>query len=408
MSLLDHAIWWHVYPLGALGAPIHDRGPADADHRLSRLEPWLDYVAELGCSGLLLGPIFESSTHGYDTTDHFRIDSRLGDDADFDHLITQAHQRGLSIVLDGVFNHVGAKHRLVAESCSGSPDPALVRTYWADGTRRPRPWEGYTDLALLDHGVPAVADLVTEVMLHWLRRGIAGWRLDVAYSVPAQFWRDVLAKVRAEFPEALFIGEVIHGDYPAMASAASLDSVTQYELWKAIWSSLADRNMWELAWTLERHNAFSANLVTQTFVGNHDVTRIASQVGETGAALAAIILMTVPGMPSIYYGDEQGFHGRKQSGPCADDQLRPPLPASPTELPADGLWLFRLYQDLIALRRRNPWITRGSVRVDGKDCTWIEYQTSGADHRLQVKLVLDPTPNAHITIDGEPVFHWSR
>jgi cyclomaltodextrinase / maltogenic alpha-amylase / neopullulanase len=64
-------------------------------------------------------------------------------------------------------------------------------------------------------------------MLHWLRRGIAGWRLDVAYAVPPQFWWQVLARVRAEFPDAIFIGEVIHGDYPAIAHAASLDSITQ-------------------------------------------------------------------------------------------------------------------------------------------------------------------------------------
>jgi cyclomaltodextrinase / maltogenic alpha-amylase / neopullulanase len=406
MSLLDHGIWWHVYPFGALGAPIHDRPAAEPGHRLAQLEGWLDYAIELGCSGLLLGPIFESSSHGYDTLDHFRLDSRLGEQADFDHLVGEARRRGLSIVLDGVFNHVGARHHLVGSALGSAAGAVRLRD--EAGTLRPEPWEGHSDLAVLDHHDPAVAALAVEVMLHWLRRGIAGWRLDVAYAVPPEFWRHVLGRVRAEFPDAIFIGEVIHGDYPAIAHAAGLDSVTQYELWKAIWSSLTDRNLWELAWALERHNMFSADLVTQTFVGNHDVTRIASRVGDTGAALAAIILMTVPGMPSIYYGDEQGFRGHKQAGRHADDQIRPALPATPADLAADGWWLYRLHQDLIGLRRRNPWITRGDVHVDAKDCTWITYQTTAEGHHLQAHISLDPHPRAQVTIDSTPAFHWPR
>ena len=88
---IDHAIWWQVYPLGATGAPIRPEPDAPltepgAPARLDRLEPWLDYAVELGANGLSLGPIFASSTHGYDTTDHLRIDPRLGDDAAFDRL----------------------------------------------------------------------------------------------------------------------------------------------------------------------------------------------------------------------------------------------------------------------------------------------------------------------------------
>ena len=180
--LIDHAIWWHVYPLGAVGAPVHDADEPGPHHRLRRLEPWLDHAIELGCSGLLLAPIFASSSHGYDTLDHFRIDPRLGDDADFDHLMAAAAQRGMLVMLDGVFNHVGRDHPL------------------ADTLGTAQAWEGHDSLVELDHTNPAVADLVVEVMVHWLRRGIAGWRLDVAYAVPAEFWRTVLPRVRAEFP----------------------------------------------------------------------------------------------------------------------------------------------------------------------------------------------------------------
>lgn len=388
MSLLDDAIWWHVYPLGATGAPVRDRQGDDSGHRLGRLEAWLDYAINLGCSGLLLGPIFESVSHGYDTLDHFRIDARLGDDADFDHLIAACRERGLNVMLDGVFNHVAAGHPAVAEGLAGRSV-----------------WEGHTSLATLHHDDPRVADLVVEVMLHWLRRGIAGWRLDVAYAVPPEFWRAVLPRVRAEFPDAIFLGEVIHGDYAAIADASTLDSVTQYELWKGIWSSIKDRNLWELAHALERHETFSKHLVTNTFVGNHDVDRITSIVGKHESVLAAAILFTLPGMPSIYYGDEQAFTGVRAEGFAADDAVRPPLPATPDDLIREGWGLYGIYQDLIGVRRRRPWITRGSVEVVLRENTRISYKVHGEGHTLQVALSLDPI-SVMIYSDGIVAYGW--
>lgn len=405
MSLLDHAIWWHIYPLGACGAPIRD-AETGLQHRLTRLESWLDYAVELGCSGLLLGPIFTSTSHGYDTLDHFSIDPRLGDDADFDQLLAQARQRGLSIILDGVFNHVGVHHDLVRQAVDQGA--GLVKLTSGPEGMRPEGWEGHDDLAQLDHDNPAVADLVVEIMLHWLRRGVAGWRLDAAYCVPVGFWATVIGRVREEFPQAVFIGEVIHGDYAAMVTQGGLDTVTQYELWKAIWSSIQDANFWELAWALERHQEFSETFVPQTFVGNHDVERIASLVGDSGAVLAAAVLFTVPGTPSIYYGDEQAFRGSKGQGYTADDELRPALPETPAELAELGMWLYRIHQDLIGLRRRNPWLTHGSVEIINKENTAIEYRVSGSDHELTVAMVLTPHRKVSITVDGEQAFTWSE
>nr|WP_228489189.1 alpha-amylase family glycosyl hydrolase [Raineyella fluvialis] len=392
-------------PLGALGAPIRGDRPGEVVHRLPALEAWLDHVVALGCSGLLLGPVFASDTHGYDTLDHFAIDPRLGDEADLDHFLAAAAGRGLAVVLDGVFNHVGRRHPWVEQALAKGPESEtanLVRIDWHDDGQGhrwgvPGTWEGHGDLVPLNHDDPRVADAVAAIMLHWLRRGIAGWRLDVAYSVPPAFWRTVLARVRAEFPEALFIGEVIHGDYAAIAAAGSLDSITGYELWKATWSSLRDRNFWELAWALERHDGFSRDVVLQTFVGNHDVDRIASTVGDDGAALALAILMTTPGMPSVYYGDEEAFRGTRGSGPGADDPLRPPLPDSPEQLAPFGGWMRRLHQDLIGFRRRHPWLVRSRLRVVGKDCTWITYESTGPEGQVvRVEITLDPRPTLRI------------
>ena len=165
--LLDHAIWWHVYPLGAVGAPaVLEGDPADAtvEHRLPRLEAWLDEAVGLGCSGLLLGPVFASRSHGYDTLDHSRVDPRLGDEADLDHLLEQCRERGLSVLLDGVFNHVGADHPMVSD-----PHTSSMLKQGDDG--RPASWEGHEGLVELDHGHPgvagaeAIATVVSRVML---------------------------------------------------------------------------------------------------------------------------------------------------------------------------------------------------------------------------------------------------
>src|SRR4051812_13380948 len=332
----DHAIWWQIYPLGFTA----DRTGA----RLAHLENWLDYAIELGCNGLLLGPIFASETHGYDTIDHFRIDPRLGDDADFDRLVTKAHDRGLRIALDGVFNHVAR---------------SFVHPEWfrSDGAT----FEGHEHLVALDHSNPAVGEYVGDVLRHWLDRGVNAWRLDAAYAVPPEFWRAVLPRDR----DAWDFGEVIHGDYAEYVEKSGLDSVTQYELWKAIWSSLNDGNFFELSYALGRHNALLDTFVPQTFVGNHDVTRLATRLEDErhlGHALA--ILFTVGGVPSIYSGDEQAFRGLKEDRVGGDDAIRPAFPETPDELASYGWPTYRLHQELIGVRRRNPWLTRARTTVE--------------------------------------------
>src|SRR4051794_29445313 len=111
MHWVERTMWWHVYPLGFAGAPIRDRQDGEAPGQgLAHLARWLDYVIELGVNGLLLGPVFASESHGYDTVDHWRIDPRLGGLEDFDKLVAACRERGLRVVLDGVFNHVSHRH----------------------------------------------------------------------------------------------------------------------------------------------------------------------------------------------------------------------------------------------------------------------------------------------------------
>ncbi|MFV1358395.1 alpha-amylase family protein [Mycolicibacterium fortuitum] len=374
-----HAIWWQIYPLGFVGAFPADQPPSADEHRLRRIVGWLDHAVQLGASGLALGPIFASRTHGYDTTDHFRIDPRLGDDDDFDHLVSEARRRGLRILLDGVFNHVGT-------------DFARYRdgdTSWFH--QRPNgfgTFEGHGELITLNHANPEVVAYTADVMAHWLRRGADGWRLDAAYAVPDRFWAQVLPSVRQEFPEAWFVGEVIHGDYSGTVSASTFDSVSQYELWKAIWSSLNDGNFHELDWALKRHNEFLETFVPLTFVGNHDVTRIASQL-ENSAHLehALVLLLTTGGTPSIYAGDESAYRGVKEERRGGDDAVRPEFTDAPED--SDSL---RLHQYLIGLRRRHPWLHTAKTFPLLLTNTRYVYRTSAGSESLIVALNIDDAP----------------
>jgi cyclomaltodextrinase / maltogenic alpha-amylase / neopullulanase len=383
-----HAVWWQIYPLGFVGA-FPDHGDT-TPHRLNRIEAWLDYAIELGASGLALGPIFASRTHGYDTVDHLRIDPRLGDEGDFDALVAAAHGRGLRILLDGVFNHVGRDHPAFQAALRDGPSAATASWF---RIRRPAgggepawdDFEGHADLPALNHDDPAVADLVVEAMKHWLARGADGWRLDAAYAVPAGFWAKVVDRVRADFPEAYFVGEVISGDYPDFVQQSTLDSVTQYELWKAIWSSLNERNFFELSWALERHNGFLDTFAPMTFVGNHDVTRIASKLTDERDLPAALaVLLTVGGTPSVYAGDEQAFRGVKEDRAGGDDAVRPAFPATPAELAPYGRETFRVHQELIGLRRRHNWLHRARVRTVHLTNEQFAYEVSDGTRALLV------------------------
>jgi len=376
---IEHAIWWQVYPLGFVGAYPADPPPTPDEHRLRRIVDWLDHAIELGTSGIALGPVFASRTHGYDTTDHYSIDPRLGDDADYDHLIAEAHRRGLRVLLDGVFNHVAGDFAR----------PEWFRKHGKDFDV----FEGHGELIALDHDNPDVVAYTVDVMTHWLRRGADGWRLDAAYAVPDRFWAQVLPRVRQEFGDAWFVGEVIHGDYIARVRESGFDSVTQYELWKAIWSSLNDGNFHELDWALLRHNEFLDDFVPMTFVGNHDVTRIASQLANTRhLEHALVILFTTGGTPSVYAGDESAYRGVKEERFGGDDAVRPEFTAPLMGVDDLGHDVFRLHQYLIGLRRRHPWLHTARTSPLRLTNTQYVYETRNSDDALLVALNIDEAP----------------
>jgi cyclomaltodextrinase len=393
MADMQHGgVWYHLYPLGFL-----DAEPTNAElggertrvvHRLPRLLEWLDYLVELGITGLLLGPIWQSETHGYDVVDPFSVDRRLGNENDVRQLIDACHQRSLRVALDGVFHHVGRGHPYFRDVLEQRQQSAW-RDWFLINFEKPgrdgfayADFEGHHQLVKLNHLNRAVVDWAVDVARAWLEQGVDGFRLDAVYAIPTVFVAEFAARLRAVRPDLLLLGEVIHGDYPRIARAMQLSTLTQYELWKAIWSSLNDGNLFELAHALQRHADFCREFPPWNFVGNHDTTRIYTQLGDRrhlGHALA--ILFTVPGIPAIYAGDEQGAGGRKYHRVGGDAKIRRPPPFRPGEVAGQSLDIWSLHRDLIAVRRQRPWLERGQLSVTSVKNHALTFEVrAGANH----------------------------
>jgi len=399
----DGRVTYQLHALRAAGVVDQNPDPSAAepvDHGLSRLVPWLDHVADLGCGAVQLTPIFVSHTHGYDTVDPFRIDQRLGDDTDFDRLVSACHRRDLRLILDGVFNHVGRGFAPFHDVLAHGRTSAARDWFHLDFDRDDgdgfayKSFEGHRELVTLNHDADHITEWARRVVRHWTDRGVDGWRIDAAYAMPRRFIADLVTSARESHPGMFVYGEVIHGDYAGFVADTGLDAVTQYELHKAIWSSLNDGNLFELAWALERHRGFVDVFAPVTFVGNHDVTRIASQLHDPAHLAAALaLLLTLPGHPCIYYGDELGWSGTKEHRPGGDDAIRPPLPNPDRSWTEPENATRTLVSELVALRRREPWLTTGRVEINDLTNRRIAFTTRANALELCTAIDLDtPTP----------------
>lgn len=339
MSWSQDAIFYHIYPLGALGAPRSNDFTGPPAPRLASLISWLAELTDLGVTALYLGPVFESSTHGYDTADYFQIDRRLGDHDTLRMLVDACHERGLRVVLDAVFHHVGRDFwafRDVLERGEASPYRGWFHLDFSRPGAYSTPfsyqgWSGNFDLVKLNTDHPAVREHLLDAAGTWIERyGIDGLRLDAAADLDRSFQRELARHCRAIRPDCWLVGEVVSGDYTRWANAEALDSVTNYVLYKALYSSHNDRNYFELAHTLSRQfgpGGTYGDLSLYTFADNHDVDRVASVLANAAHLYPLYgLLFTLPGIPAIYYGSEYALPGRRTRH--CDTGLRPPFEAA--------------------------------------------------------------------------------
>ena len=362
----DQAVIYQIYPLGLCGAP-RDNDEVQ-DHRILKLLDWVDHIKKTGADTVLLNPVFDSDCHGYDTRDYFKVDPRLGTNENLARVCKAFHDAGLRVMLDGVFNHVGRgfwAFRDVREKKWDSPYKDWFHISFDGNTDRNdgfwyEAWEGHNELVKLNLWNPAVVDHQFQAIRAWVDQfGIDGLRLDVAYCLPPEYLKQLRAFVNGLKPGFVLMGETLHGDYNRWMGPELCHSVTNYECYKGLWSSFNSVNLFEIChslarqfgpeqWTLYK----GAHLLS--FLDNHDVTRIATQLTDPNhLPLAYAMLFGMPGVPAVYYGSEWGIHGDKREG---DDALRPALERPEWNELTD--WIVKL----AAAHKNSPALCRGSYR----------------------------------------------
>ena len=332
MSWYNEAIFYHIYPLGLTGAPKHNDYSAPVS-RLNTLLPWVDHIKEIGCTALYIGPLFESVGHGYETTDYKKLDSRLGTNEDLKNFVAACHEKGIKVIFDGVFNHTGRDFFAFKDIQQNREHSRYLNWYcnvnfggnneYNDGFSYEN-WGGYNLLVKLNQRNPEVQNYICDVIRFWVSEfDVDGIRLDAADVLDFDFMR-ALRRTAAEVKEDFWLmGEVIHGDYSRWVNGETLHSVTNYALHKALYSGHNDHNYFEIAHTV-KYLQNMGNLDLYNFVDNHDVERIYTKLSNKAHfAPVHVLLYTLPGVPSIYYGSEFGIEGKKEK--FSDDSFRPAL-----------------------------------------------------------------------------------
>lgn len=340
MAWYDEARFYHIYPLGLTGAPKKNEY-GEPVHRLSTLIPWIKHIKKTGFNAIYIGPLFESVGHGYETTDYKKLDSRLGTNEDLAHFVAECHKEDIKVIFDGVFNHTGRDFfafKDIKEKREGSQYKDWYcnvnfggNNEYNDGFSYEN-WGGYNLLVKLNQKNPAVKDYICDVIRFWVSEfDVDGIRLDAADVLDFDFMKELRRTANTVKPDFWLMGEVIHGDYSRWVNGETLHSVTNYVLHKALYSGHNDHNYFEIAHTVKRLYEMGGNkpdgLKLYNFVDNHDVERIINKLNNKAFFVPVHILMyTLPGVPSVYYGSEFGIEGKKEK--FSDDSLRPALSLS--------------------------------------------------------------------------------
>ncbi|MCC8104832.1 MAG: alpha-amylase [Clostridiales bacterium] len=370
----DNTVFYHMYPLGMSGAPYYNN-EEQVVHRFNELEKWLPHIRDLECGAIYIGPLFESTSHGYDTKDYKKVDRRLGDNEDFKRFVKKAHELGLKVVVDGVFNHTGREFfafQDIQQHREGSRYCGWYKgiNFWGNNPYNDgfgyEAWRNCFELVNLNLQNREVKDYLFDVIRFWIHEfDIDGIRLDCADCLDFDFMKEMRWITGNEKQDFWLMGEVIHGDYSRWANPEMLHSVTDYELHKGLYSGHNDHNYFEIAHTIRRlfdgNGGLCRGRVLYSFVDNHDVDRIVSKLNDKRHLRSVYTLLyTLPGVPSIYYGSEWGVEGRKSNG--GDPALRPYLNLEEMKQnpPVPGLEEFITF--LGRCRLEHPVIGEGTYR----------------------------------------------
>ncbi len=462
-SWVKQAVFYQIFPdrfaktsqprnglPSAMQVPLESWDAAPQFHSYKGGDLWgvaenLDYLLELGVTAIYFTPIFQSaSNHRYHTHDYYQVDPLLGGEAAFDALLEAAHAKGLKVVLDGVFNHASRGFFYfndILENGSNSPwidwfqvEKWPLAPYDGEKPANYKGWWNMRALPVFNHDHPPAREYIMQVAEYWIRKGIDGWRLDVPGEVKTEgFWAEFRDRVKAINPEAYIVGEVwddatewLQGDQfdgvmnylfsgPTLAFVAGdrvelpLVESPGYFPYPAIDAVDYGKKMTQL---LQQY-PWEIQLTQLNLLSSHDIARVLSVVGEDRASyeLALLLLMTFPGAPSIYYGDEVGMVGG------LDPDCRRGFPP---ESEWDKDWL-QLHQQLIALRRSHPPLQTGDYEVVVAEAMTYVFSRCLDDETRWV--AINASENAisialpDVPVLGEPLFgagravktgqHWS-
>ena len=399
----------------------------------------LDYLSTLGVDGVWLMPVFESpSYHGYDTTDYEKIERDYGTNADFQHFLDEAHKRHIRVILDLVMNHTSSEHPWFADSASSTA--SAKRNWYVWNSTNPgwtQPWGGnfqtwypnngayyyavfWSGMPDLNYRTPEVKNEMFRIAREWLTQGVDGYRLDATrYLVEDgpgagqadtpethQLLRDFAADVQRTKPDAILVAE--NTVDTATLATYYRDGLMNFNfpLAGAIVNGVKFGNTTAIQSTLRNMiAAYPASSIDAPFLTNHDQTRVATQLANDAGKLrdAAAILLTLPGMPFIYYGEEVGM----QNGPSdEDEQKRTPMPwdggggfttATPWHAYAPGIGtsnvaseasdpqsLLSYYRNWIAARKRSNALLRGDLSVLDTPSQILAFVRDSGDERVLV------------------------
>ena len=352
----------------------------------------LDYLQDLGAEILYLNPIFMAwSTHRYDTFDYARIDPMLGTEDDFRHFCNEAHERGMKVILDGVFSHVGSRSPYFQSAVS---DPASPYRSWFDFQHYPdryTSWWGITTLPCVKKMDPGFLDYIIDgtdsIAVRWLMAGADGWRLDVVDELPDEFVLRLRRRIRQVKPGAILIGEVWEDASNKIAYDRrrryfvdnELDGVMNYPLQKAIFRYVRRENdgaeFGRQVMTLAENYPPHVLNACMNLLSTHDTPRAINALldprdgdreelahrsfqpeqlawGKELLRLAAFLQFTLPGAPCIYYGDEAGMTG-----------YRDPFNRACYPWGGEDQALQAFYRALARLKRENPALKVGRVEI---------------------------------------------
>lgn len=216
MKWYENAVFYHIYPLGLTDAPKNNDYQI-TEHRLNQLGPWIKHIKEIGCNALYIGPLFESVGHGYETTDYYKLDSRLGNNEDLKKFVKECHHQGVHVIFDGVFNHTG-RDFFAFKDIQENRDNSQYRDWYCnvnfqgnneynDGFSYDN-WGGYNLLVKLNQQNPAVRQYLLDAVRFWVSEfDVDGIRLDAADVLDFGFMRELRMLANEIKPDFWLMGK---------------------------------------------------------------------------------------------------------------------------------------------------------------------------------------------------------